>query len=181
MRTIIRDNATLEWEQLIPMLMLAYNCHVHRSTRETPFFLTFLHDPRLPVFDVSKPRQFYNHGFVEDNFVMMRAAFQSAQLSMEEAKKKSKTYYDKTAVARTFKQGDRVLCYFPNSPPGQNRKFYTLWQEYVVIKPVGNLNVLIQKPVEKAKPILVHVDRVIHLHGGQPHPCLLYTSDAADE
>ena len=32
MRAVIRDNLTLDWEALIPMLMLAYNCHVHRST-----------------------------------------------------------------------------------------------------------------------------------------------------
>ena len=93
MRAVIRDNLTLDWGELIPILMLSYNCHVHRSTGETFFFLTFLHDPRLPVFDVEKPRQFYNHGFVEDRFVMMRKAFAVAMAKMKEMAPTNQAYY----------------------------------------------------------------------------------------
>ena len=167
MRAVIKDNNTLDWEELLPAMTLAYNCHVHRSTGETPFFLTFLHDPRLPVFDIQKPRQFYKHGFVEDTYMTMQKAFHRAQISMTEAAKRSKTYYDKKAEERTFKQGDSILVHFPNVPPGQNAKFYTKWRPYDVIKMVGRLNIQCQDSKKKSKPIIVHVDRAVKFKKGE--------------
>ena len=41
-------------------------------------------------FDVGKPRQFYNHGFVEDTYVTMREAFSRATASMEETRTRAK-------------------------------------------------------------------------------------------
>ena len=171
MRAVLQENATLDWEELLPMLMLAYNCHVHRSTGETPFFLTFLHDPRLPVFDVARPRQFYNHGFVEDAYAVMQTAFAAASASMLQASEKSKLYFDKKAKERSFKAGDRVFCYFPNTPIGINPKFHTKWKPYTVVKPVGQVNLLCQADGQgRSKPILIHIDRAIARQGGQPGP-----------
>ena len=161
MRAVIKDNNTLDWEELLPALTLAYNCHVHRSTGETPFFLTFLHDPRLPVFDIEKPRQFYKHGYVEDSYMTMQKAFHRAQISMTEAARRSKTYYDRKAEERTFKAGEKILVHFPNVPPGQNQKFYTKWKPYEVVKMVGKLNIQCQDSNKKSKPIIVHVDRAV--------------------
>jgi transposase InsO family protein len=57
--TVMLDkNLTMHWEDLLPSLMMSYNCHVHRATSDRPFFLTFAHDPRLPFFNIEKPRMF---------------------------------------------------------------------------------------------------------------------------
>jgi hypothetical protein len=61
-----------------------------------------MHDPRMPFFDMDKPRVFY----------------------LEEAQECSKRYYDKTAKERTFLQGDKVMVYFPNAPPRINLNFF---------------------------------------------------------
>ena len=161
MRAMIKNNQTLDWECLLPMAMLAYNTHVHRSTGETPFFLTFLHDPRLPTFDVAKPRSFYNQGWVEDAFVTMESVFNAATQNMREATDKWKRYFDKATAARHFKKGDKVLIHFPNVPVGQNQKFYVKWRPFTVIRPVGRLNVYCQPEIAEGKPVLVHVDRVV--------------------
>jgi transposase InsO family protein len=58
MKAQLDNDTTLDWEEHIPALALAYNSHVHSLTRETPFYLTYLHDPRLPWFDLEKPRAF---------------------------------------------------------------------------------------------------------------------------
>ena len=162
MRAVIKDNQTLEWEELLPAMAFSYNCHVHRSTGECPFFLTFLHDPRLPIFDLEKPRQFYKHGFVEDSYMTMQKAFGRAKISMQEAAKKSKQYYDRKTQERSFKSGDRVIIHFPNVPPGQNGKFWVKWRPYTVLKCIGQLNLQCQDEQKKSKPIIVHKDRVAH-------------------
>ena len=41
----------LDWEEVLPAMMELNNCHVHQATGESPFFLTHLHNPRLPVFN----------------------------------------------------------------------------------------------------------------------------------
>ena len=152
----------MDWECLLPMCMLAYNTHVHRSTGETPFFLTFLHDPRLPTFDVQRPRKFNHHGWVEDAYVTMESVYRVAQSSMAEASERSKAYFDKKAKSREFRQGDKILVFYPNVPPGQNQKFYTKWRPFTVLKRVGRLNVYCQPEDRQGKPSLIHVDRVIH-------------------
>jgi hypothetical protein len=37
--TVMLDkNPTMDWEDLLPSMMLSYNCHVHRATGDSPFF-----------------------------------------------------------------------------------------------------------------------------------------------
>jgi transposase InsO family protein len=55
------EHPHMDWEDLLPSMMLSYNCHMHRATGDSPFFLTFAHDQRLPYFDIEKPRMFYNN------------------------------------------------------------------------------------------------------------------------
>ena len=55
LKAMLADQTTLDWEALLPCAAMAYNCHVHRSTQDSPFFLTFMHDPRLPYLDLQKP------------------------------------------------------------------------------------------------------------------------------
>lgn len=160
---MLDNDTTLDWEPLLPCLMLAYNCHVHSSTGDSPFFLTYLHDPRLPYFDLDKPRKFYATDYVSDTFKLMQTAYHGVKLNMEEAKKTSEAYYNRQATARQWLPGDRVLVYYPNAPQGCNPKFHKHWVSYTVVKMVGRVNVLVRKTAT-AKPVLVHADRVRDLH-----------------
>jgi hypothetical protein len=121
--TTLENTKTLEWEELLPYLMLMYNTHVHKSTQDSPFFLTFMHDPRMPFFDMDKPRVAYGADFVSETFRMMQHVHQEVKVNLEEAQECSKRYYDKTAKERTFLQGYKVMVYFPNAPPRINPNF----------------------------------------------------------
>jgi hypothetical protein len=44
---------TLDWEALIPAMTFAYNTTMHRTTMNTPFFLTYGLDHRTPHFTTS--------------------------------------------------------------------------------------------------------------------------------
>ena len=43
------DSRTLEWDQQLPTLLFAYRSMVQESTQESPFFLLYGRDPRLPT------------------------------------------------------------------------------------------------------------------------------------
>ena len=39
----------MEWDKRLPLLLFAYRSIVQESTRESPFFLVYGRDPRLPT------------------------------------------------------------------------------------------------------------------------------------
>jgi hypothetical protein len=110
----------MDWEDLLPSMMLSYNCHVHRATGDSPF----AHDPRLPSFDIEKPRMFYDSSYVSDMYEISRAAHKVAKENLEERRDRQEGYYHKKTKYRTFTPGDQVIIYYPNPPPGISPKFH---------------------------------------------------------
>ena len=161
MRAMLDNETTLQWETFLPSLALAYNTHVHRSTKESPFYLTFLHDPRLPWFDIEKPKQYYSYSYAAGAFRSVQTTFKLVRDNMEEASKKREEYYNRKSQERSFAPGDRVLVYYPNPPPGVVAKFFKRWRFMTVLKLVGPVNIMVrEKPGEK--PVIVHVNRAKH-------------------
>jgi hypothetical protein len=122
--TTLENTKTFEWEELLPYLMLMYNTHVNKSTQDSSFFLTFMHDPRMPFFDMDKPRVAYGADFLSETFRMMQHVHQAVKVSLEEAQECSKRYYDKTAKERTFLQGDKSHGIFSKRATKDNPNFF---------------------------------------------------------
>lgn len=45
----------VEWDKQLPMLLFAYRSTIQESTRESPFFLVYGRDPRLPTISTMEP------------------------------------------------------------------------------------------------------------------------------
>jgi hypothetical protein len=86
-------------------MMLSYNCHVHRDTGDSPFFLTFAHNPRLPYFNIEKPRMFYDSSYMSDMYEISRAVHKAAKENLEEQRDRQEDYYDKKTKYRTSTPG----------------------------------------------------------------------------
>jgi hypothetical protein len=158
--TVMLDkNPTMDWEDLLPSMMLSYNCHVHRATGDSPFFLTFAHDPRLPYFGIKKPRMFYDSSYVSDMYEISRAAHKAAKENLEEQRDRQEGYYNEKTKYRTFAPGDQVIIYYPNPLPAVSPKFHIFWKTFTVIEMVGRVNVKASQ--HNKKPIVVHIDRVL--------------------
>jgi hypothetical protein len=154
--TVMLDKyPTMDWEDLLPLMMLSYNCHVHRATGDSPFFLTFAHDPRLPFFDIEKPRMFYDSSYVSDMYEISRSAHKAAKENLEEQRDRQEAYYDEITKYST----EQVIIYYPNPPPGVSVKFHIFWKTFTVIAMVSRVNVKASK--HNKKPIVVHIDRVL--------------------
>jgi hypothetical protein len=121
-----------------------------------------MHDPRMPFFDMDKPRVAYGTDFVLETFRMMQHVHQAVKVSLEEAQECSKRYYDKIARERTFLQGDKVMVYFPNAPLRINPKFFSHWVPYTVVQMVGKVNAQVRNN-ETGKSSIIHLDRIREL------------------
>ena len=161
---MLDNNTTLDWEEMLPAMMMAYNCHVHRSTKESPFFLKYLHNLRLPYFNLDKPQPLYGQTYVDEAFKNLQVSYQYAKDNMNLAEDTRTEYTNRSVEKRSFKLGDTVLVKFPMVPKGVNHKFFKKWQgNFTIVKKIGNLTWLVRASPH-SKPILVHVDRVKHMH-----------------
>ena len=164
MRAMLTNTTTLMWESLLPFMQLSYNAHTHRATRESPFFLTYGRDPRLPYLTLAKKVPTYSENYAGQQMRALSEAYKRASENMAEAERIRVKYYNKMTKERNFAPGERVMVYFPNVTPGSNQKFFKRWRVYQVVKTVGPVNLKL-RPIPNSgqdKNILVHVNRVRH-------------------
>jgi hypothetical protein len=159
--TAMLDNdKTLEWEAQLPMLQLSYNTHVHQSTLESPFWLTYHMDPRLPYFDLEKPKPLYNASYSPSVFHSLSETHKRVHAEQWKARELRETYYNRKAKERSFDVGDRVLFYSNATPKNVNEKFYKHWQgPYTITQKFSPLNYEI-KLSARAKPKTVHIEKL---------------------
>jgi hypothetical protein len=61
------DETTLDWEDYLAPCMFSYNTSFHRSIKNTPFFLTYGIEPRMPDFPGPElRRKFYGESSTDD-------------------------------------------------------------------------------------------------------------------
>jgi hypothetical protein len=161
MKAQLDNDTMLDWEEHIPALALAYNSHVHSSTRETPFYLMYLHDPRLPWFDLEKPRAFYTGSYPSEAFSNMQQCFQRVKENLGDAVAVQKAYFDRKTKEKTFAPGDRVMVWHAMLPKNVNPKFYKKWRYAKIVKMIGPLNVQVLDENDRKKPYIIHVNRVV--------------------
>ena len=159
---MLDNDATLNWEPQLPMLQLSYNCHIHQTTHESPFWLTYHFDPRLPYFDLDKPKPLYSQEFAPATFKAFSETHKRVHKEQWEARKIREDYYNKKTKERDFQVGERVLFYVTAIPRNVNPKFFKHWQgPYTITEKFSPLNYQI-KLSPRSKPILVHVEKIKH-------------------
>ena len=159
------ENSTLDWESALPAVTFAYNTHVHKSTLQSPFFLTFLHHPNLPHFDLDRP-DVPSTDYATKAYFQMEDAFITAEQQLKEAALDSKRLYDRKTKLRKFFVNDQVLIRFPKQllaqkeKPHGNPKFTKEWVAGYFIAKVISPVVFHVKKTPQSKPIVVNIDRV---------------------
>ena len=75
LQAMLDNKHTLDWEELLPAMMFCYNTHVQRATKQSPFYITRLHHPRLPYFNLEKPQPMYRDDYLGTAFSNMRLSY----------------------------------------------------------------------------------------------------------
>ena len=156
-----------EWDQKLPFVLFAYRASLQTSTGDSPFFLMYGRDPRLPTETTLSPlydRQALDLDDYKTTLVReMSMAWEQAREAVHKAQKKQKYYYDKREQNAKFNVGDQVFVCMPAKKTGPMRKLACPFQgPYRVMEVYPNgLDV---RPVEKpaATSIRVAMDRVRH-------------------
>lgn len=159
------DNTSLEWDQRLPTLLFAYRSMVQESTKESPFFLLYGRDPRLPTESVlGSTREAYlvdMEDYRSEFLVCMSRAQKIALENIRKAQEKQKQYYDRAARSPEYRVGDRVLVYMPGDVTGKDWKLARPYHgpyRIVQVTPTNAEVQLIEKPSDPT--IFVALSRV---------------------
>ena len=123
------DETTLDWEMYLAPLMFCYNTSFHRSIKNTPYFLTYGMEPRLPSFPTPDLRRtFYGESEAAEMHQRLLLARKTAAENNSEATEKNKEYFDKTknAEKHVFVPNQLVLLEEYNFL-GRNTKLCPKW------------------------------------------------------
>ena len=172
------EGTAVEWDKQLPMLLFAYRSTVQDSTKESPFYLLYGRDPRLPTAsDLALPRPAYTvdlDDYKTELTTSLANARECARQQIQQSQKKQKLYYDRKSKdpESTYRVGDRVMVYMPSEVTGKNRKLARPYHgpyRIVAVTPTNAEVKLIERASEPS--IFVAIDRVRKCYPELPDRC----------
>ncbi len=153
-----------DWDTFLSFALFSFRTSVHESTGETPFFLLYGRDCRLPV--ESALNQVPSRYIVDISDYKVEVvqnlsfAWSQAREHIQAAQSKQKRAYDRSASKNvSFRIGERVWIFVPAVTPGRTKKFTRRWRgPYRIL--ATNLPIVQVKPCEKpdSQAFWVHVN-----------------------
>ena len=95
LKIIVSENPHV-WSQALPIATMAVNSAYNRSIKDTPHFLMFARDPRMPYGEIcNHPRPIYNVDNYKDFLCnTTRKVYESVKFQLEKASRQYKKEYD---------------------------------------------------------------------------------------
>ena len=160
----VEANGT-DWDQRLPYVLFAYRASLQQSTQESPFFLLYGRDPRLPTRQALSPDPLRQVVALDDYKAQMLTglseAWELAQKEVVKAQQRQKRQYDRHSRGVHFQKGDRVFVYMPGMVRGKAYKFARPFQgpyRIVDVYGTGAEVQLVTKP--KSAVLRVALDRL---------------------
>ncbi|GFT74516.1 retrovirus-related Pol polyprotein from transposon 412 [Trichonephila clavipes] len=157
-----------DWDQKVPLFLLAYRSAVHETTGYSPSQMLFGRDLRLPC-DLLFGRPPDTPSSPEEYVQNLQARFEDVHhLTRERINlrtEKMKTRYDTKATGHQFKEGDKVWFYNPTRRKGLSPKLQSHWDgPYTILKIINDVVIRIRKSTN-SKPRVIHYDRLAPYYG----------------
>lgn len=153
------------WDEYLPRLLFAYRSKCHSSTLESPFFLLYGPDPRLPTEEalsfIKNPYLADVDDYKTELMSSLSEAWRVVRDNITKAQRTQKLQYDKKCTHLELAIGDRVMVFMPQEVSGKQRKLarpYYGPYRVIDIHPNG----VTVRPVDKPNdgPVRVNMDRV---------------------
>ena len=149
-------STTMEWDQIVHLATAAYNFFPNEHSKESPFFLMFGRDPRVPLNTLLTPKIRYMG--TEENILSLEALQRIYHLVAENLKiAKERLHKNQQAYPTKLKTEDMVMI--KTHAEGQFQPIYKGYYRIVSFK--GNQVQVV--PVEGGKPHFVHITDVKYI------------------
>ncbi|MCP3663135.1 MAG: DDE-type integrase/transposase/recombinase, partial [Gammaproteobacteria bacterium] len=136
-----------DWDEGVAFVQFAYRTSPQASTNETPYFLMYGRDARLPL-DAAYQAYRGKYEITPEDYarectLKVTEAQQLARLNIEKAQERQRRNYDKRTCAKNWAVGDVVYKHNPAVAPGLCKKFVHKWLGPFVIPSIPYPNVLL--------------------------------------
>ena len=153
-----------DWDALIPFLLFAYRSSIHESTMESPFFLVYGRDPRLPI-DIALDKEYDTYldtnDYRADVVSRLEAAISLVRDNVQLAQQKRKQYFDQKTKHRTLDVGERVWLFTPQKRKRKSTKLLHFWHgPFRIVEQTSPVNYRITSCDERRRTFVVHVNRL---------------------
>ena len=165
MLSIYSNTAQNNWAEILPFIQLAHNTSFSSTIRETPFFLMFGQQPRLPIVIIfgipHVGRSTTTEEFAHSTRENLQIAFELARGNLSERVDKQKANNSKLPPLPEFTPGQKVLLYKPHhSTDGPNQKLIQPWRgPYIICFKLSLVVSRIRHP-DDTKQVSVHIDHI---------------------
>ena len=136
-----------DWDEFIPLLMMAYHSSNHDTTKCSPAKLMLGRELRLPV-DLLLGRPVQEETdlatpYAENLQQTMETVHNFARSNLKLSSDRAKMYYDTKSSDNTYQAGDPVWLYNPKKKKGVSPKPSRNWEgPYTVVKPINRSGLL---------------------------------------
>jgi hypothetical protein len=145
------DETTLNWEEFLPALMLAYNTSYHSTIATTAFELLFGVRPRLPSLPAPEiQRVQYGESFPAERLQLLQHTRQVAHQHAEAQGIKYKSNFDTSTAPHKFKVDQKVWL-SDTTALGKNPKLTPKWLGPYIIVDLNENNAKLQIKNNKFK------------------------------
>ena len=153
-----------DWDEIIPLLMLAYRSSIHETTGVSPEMMMFGRELTLPVdMTLGRPIRDDKLCAIEHAYHLEQKLldiYEFARKLLDISSESMKRKYDIKTYKIPYKVGDAVWYYNPKRKVGFNPKLQKPWKgPMIVVEQLNDVLFRIQLSL-KAKPIVVHHDKL---------------------
>lgn len=158
------DQNQRDWDEHVPLLLMAYRTAVHDTTGVTPAKMMMGRDLRLPIdLFVGRPSEevpVHKSEYAQQLHDRIERIHNFAREHLQLRSDKMKEHYDSCANGTQLQEGDAVWLHNPQRKKGVSPKLSRPWQgPYVVTKKINDLVYRIQVG-PGSKPKVVHRNRL---------------------
>ena len=168
MLATVSDHAASSWDQLIPLVLMAYRSSVNASTGYTPHYLLFGREMKIPLdFIIPTPDticELDSASLAEKFHSNINIAFEIARENMRLAQRHQQAVYDRRTFGKRYAVGNQVWLNNAVKPKGISAKFFRPWSgPWIVTKIISDVDYKIQKLGSRIVKV-VHFDRLRKCH-----------------
>ncbi len=155
-----------DWDEYIPLILLAHRTSVCEAIGDSPFYVLYGREPRLPIDvkllpdvseDLSKSVIEHRKRVVEK----VELAQSIAKENIQRSQQKMKDYYDQKSKMPDFEVGQRVWVFTPKTKKGLSRKLLHNWYgPYRIVEQSSPVHYRLRTDTNKKVTFAVHANRM---------------------
>jgi hypothetical protein len=152
-----------DWDERLPIFLLAYRSSTHDTTGMTPANMVFGREPRLPcdlLFGAPPDKEQSTTDYVADLVERLPNTHHYARRHLRVASDRMKARYFRLANSAGFQEGDRVWLSRLTRTSERSPKLQSAWKgPYKVITRINDVVYRIQRH-PRSRMMVVHLDRL---------------------